>query len=280
MGFSSSAPQSRESIIGSVVWNQKKIPNLVTPNIRFYDKDKKEETHLIAAGEIGQAQVSGVLAKVSVGQVPSYNDRLKDTGESNQWRVYATLDSGPDEPLAVLGFDVYDASTQRVSPEGLALVNSLATHAQLVIENKLQAELPVQIGFYRSTDKQDNTKSYANSVIRMPSGANEDGTYEFRDPKNIIRSAEMPPRGEPVMVPDSNGNMAHLEVNGIKAYNYTAAIQWLEGKLGLLTEHYKRSDVEAPVDTAPAESMEDEADLAGAVDAVTEDQTTRQRMAG
>lgn len=276
MGFQTSAPQ-RNSVIGQVVWNQKKIQNLTTPNIRFYNKDTKEESFLVPPGDRTQAQVVGKLAKVSFGQVESYTDREKNTGEKNLWRMYVTLDGGKNEPLSVLSLDVFDASTKRVNSDSLGLVNSLATLVEAQANGEVDANHPVMIGFYRKADKNDKSKTYPQSIVRLPSGQDAEGYFEFKDSNLFIKSPTLPPRGKPVL--DASGN--HVEVAGIKAYDYSEAIAWLEDKAGFLTSYFEKNgdqDVTAPQDEAPA-ADEDGVDLAGVAEAATQQQA-RQRMAG
>lgn len=266
MGFSTSASNSRPSQIGQVVWGSKN-PDLVTPNIAFYDKDTKETSHLLPAGTKGQVNVSGAIRRVSASPVESYNDREKKTGQKSLWRMYVTLDSGAEEPLAVLSFDVFDQSTGSVDGRGLDLVNSLHSHMQMVQSGQIAADAPVQIGFYR---KVDGEKSYPNSIIRLPV-FDAEGNAQFTDPKLFVKSDAFPPRGEPVMV-----NGKQVEANGVKVFDHTKAVEWVEGKIGALQEHYAR-ETEAPADSAAPAEGEDGADLAGVAEAVAAD---RPRMAG
>ncbi|MDF8359458.1 hypothetical protein [Achromobacter anxifer] len=274
MGFSTSTGASRQSIIGQVVWGSKN-PDLPLPNIRFYDKDAKQESYLVPIGTRAQAKVSGVITRFSIGQVPSYQDKEQNTGETNLFRAYLTLDGGADEPLAVLAFDVFDRKAEKVDSNSLQLINSVASHLEAVQRGELPADAPVEIGFYRKPNPNNKDKPFPASIIRLPSEYDEAGTPVFGDAKNFVRSESLPPRGVPMKKPDGQP----LLVNGQQVYDHSEAIAWVEGKIGVLLEAYKKEDAtaaEKDAQTAAGATDAPAADLSGvAEDAVAAAQRQR-----
>lgn len=274
MGFSTSTGASRPSIIGQVVWGSKNL-ELPLPNIRFYDKEKKEESYLVPIGQRAQAKVGGVITRFSIGQVPSYQDKEDKNGETNMFRAYLTLDSGPDEPLAVLAFDVFDRKAEKVDGNSLQLINSLASHLEAVQRGELPADAPVEIGFYRKPNPNNKDKPFPASSIRLPSDYDEGGNPIFGDAKNFVRSESLPPRGVPMKKADGQP----LMVNGHQAYDYSEAISWVEGKIGALLEAYKKegaTSAEQEAQAAAGNTDAPAADLNGvAEDAVAAAQRQR-----
>lgn len=262
MGFKSASSNGREANLGTLVFGTKN-KDLPVPNVRFYDAAAGKESFLNPVGSHGGVKVDGVIKKISCSAVTSYTDRENKfidpaTNEiaKRQFRIFVTFDGGADEPLSVLGFDIYDASTQKVDRNGMDLLNNLATHLEAVQKGELDAATPVQLNVYKKDD------GYNASLLRLPSGFDDEGKPEFKDAKNFLKNAALPPRGEKLTKPDGTPILAA----GKEVYDEAKPIAWAQEKIGLLLEHYK---------TLGETEGEEAADLEGAAEAAQ-----RQRVAG
>lgn len=274
MAFSKSSPVSRPTKFGHVRWNikDKEIPS---PNLEFYDAETKQSSLLLEKGERGSVHITGKIINATAFQRAGYNDRLKGTDEKNEWRLMLTLDSG-DPELSALTMDLI-SDTGVPNQNTLELLNSVVTH----LENGGK-DTPIQINLYRRRDKNDPNKTYPASIIRLPSGFTEDGTPLFEDRKNFVRTDSLPPRGTPIIIDGK-----HVEVNGVKAYDYENVRAWASEKMIALVSFFPKKNGEIEHDAATAESNvnpqfeeEDGVELAEAIETATSDTPVRQRMAG
>ena len=268
MGFSTSAGIGRKSQIGMIAWGSKD-PTLPMPNIRFYDAETKQTSYQVNPGSTGQARVDGMLRRLSVTPVESYNDREKNTGLKSEWRMFLTLDGGEAEDLAVLGMTFLDEGLATVDQRSLQLINSLHSLMELMQKGQenggIDRETPIQIGLYSAPG--NNGQVYPRSIIRLPSGYDENGVAQFNDPKNFVRSESLPPAGVPVEV-----NGKPVMANGMPVRDYTAALEWANEKVTALVDFFGKKDGEQETEGESA------ADLAGAAAAADEVAQQRPRM--
>lgn len=275
MAFSKSTASSRPTQFGHIRWNIKN-PDIPSPNLEFYDSETKTTSLLLEKGERANVQITGKLVNATAFTRQGYNDRQKGNGEENEWRLMLVLDSGGPE-LSAVTMDLI-SDTEVPNQNTLELLNAVVTH----LDNGGK-DTPIQIGLYRRRDKNNADKTYPASIIRLPSGEAEDGTPQFDDFKNFVRTDALPPRGEPVMV-----NGKHLEANGIKVYNYEKVLDWASKKMEQLVAHFPKKEGQLQAEAAaangatnPEAAAEEGVDLAeAAAEVAGEDAPARQRMAG
>jgi len=269
MGFSTSLGNTRPHKYGRIMWSpSKRQPEIPTPNIEFYDRETGTTTHSLQPGDYGNVQVWGKITNFYMKSYPSYTDRQYNTGKKTEHVANVTLDDGSE--LDTISFKIADESTNNVEYRSLALLNSLHTHLQMVKAGELEADAPVQIGLYKSVDKNNPAITYANSIIRLPSDYNEEGQPLFDDPQNFIRSTEesRPPRGEE----QKNAKGEPLMANGRPVYDHSKAFDWAQNVINALREHYdglrdKRTETETATQE-PSEADDGDVDLVEVAQAV------------
>jgi len=216
--------------------------------IEVEEKTNVVTKYAVPPGTKKNLSIEGVIESVTVFQKPGYNDRdkVKYTNampEKNQWDLCVRLvDNLEDKTAPVYALHtVLKTDTDQLDSNAANLLNVLCAHTQGVEEGKISAEMPIRFEFYQTPQKnQDGTvnPAYFNKHVKLlaPTGFNEASElWEFNDPRNSIKSADLPARREPVII-----NGKHLEVNGVKAYDYQKMFEWMEPRVAYVTGFYKK----------------------------------------
>jgi len=263
MGFSSSQG-GRHTVFGEIVWGSKNT-QLPTPNIRLSDN-----TYVLPEGATGQVSANGKISKFSVRKRASYQEWEQGAKTKSEWWATVTLDDG--EIPHALSFRFADEMKEQTFGNSMALLASLRSYARMIQRGEADPDAHVQLGLYSKRDTKDSSKVYSNSIIRLPTGKDENGNYVFGDPKHFVKTEPEDRCPAPEIAKDANGN--EMRFKGELVYDHKKAFEWLDGCITELEQTFQRKEVSSDQE-ATSQDGDDSVDLSEVADAVN---TTRPRM--
>lgn len=221
----------------TLVW-AKKDESIPTPNFEFYNADTGATSYMVSPGERATPQIDGIITKIDVDYRAGYNDRKNATGEKNEMRlrIFMSPDGGPAQSALTMPL---------VSDVGVPNYNSLSLLATInsFLKQGLR-DCPIRLSFFQRKSAKDGKFYPASSMILGSRNeqneflVDENGEFVFDNYKeNMIRTSEEDMRPNPKAILRDDGTP--LLINGMRAYDHTDAINWVNNVMSYVLAHYE-----------------------------------------